>query len=164
MDVTPAAVHRERNRLRENADRHVGRINNIRDRLGPLFSTTADHVTVETFRTEVDTVFENGDRGANITGLIGLLRTVDVTEDYPGFIVDEILGRELAASIAGGQPRRLLAEATFHFADVHDESPTAHAGSDDLEVAIAAGFQTRLPGWDWQDSSSPFAVDPTGQG
>ena len=33
------------------------------------------------------------------------------------------------------------------------------AGGDDLRAALAAGFQTRLPGWSWTETESPFAVD-----
>ena len=33
------------------------------------------------------------------------------------------------------------------------------AGLDDLDAALAAGFQTRLPGWEWRESPSPFAVE-----
>ncbi|TKX83326.1 hypothetical protein EXE43_24845, partial [Halorubrum sp. SS5] len=78
---------------------------------------------------------------------------------------------ELAATIAGGRPLSLLAQATFHVADVHvDRDATAEtdragagtAGADDLDAALAAGFQTRLPGWDWREGTSPFAVNAGG--
>ena len=29
-------------------------------------------------------------------------------------------------------------------------------------VALAAGFRTRLPGWEWREGNSPFAVTLTG--
>jgi hypothetical protein len=61
--------------------------------------------------------------------------------------------------VAGTQPFRLLGEATFHYADVHTHGDAAAtAGADDLDAALAAGFQTRLPGWDWTVSESPFEV------
>jgi homogentisate 1,2-dioxygenase len=72
-----------------------------------------------------------------------------------------VLGRELAGWIAGDQPLALLGEATFHYADVaHDPDPDATdaAGVDDLDAALAAGFQTRLPGWAWREDESPFSV------
>jgi len=70
---------------------------------------------------------------------------------YPG----ELAGaRILASMIAGEQPLRLLATATFHYADIHVSSGSK-AGADDLDAALAAGFQTRLPGWNWTESS-PF--------
>ena len=159
MEVTPNAVAAERKRLQTNADRYVKLINQIRDKLGPLFDTEVAHVTVEAFDREVTNVFADGDRAANITGLMGLLREVEVTGDYPGFIVDELLGREIAGMIAGGQPARLLAEATFHYCDVHHDPSGSTAGEDDLEAAIVAGFQTRMEGWTWQASPSPFAID-----
>jgi len=80
-----------------------------------------------------------------------------VDGDYPGFVADELLGRELAGMLAGQQPLRLLGEATFHYADVHTHGNAgAPAGADDLDAALAAGFQTRLPGWDWKATPSPF--------
>ena len=156
-------------------------INDVRDRLGPLFDTEVEHVTVEAYGREVDAVFADGDRAVNVAALSGILRDLDCEGDYPGFVVDEYLGRRLAATIAGGDPFGLLAEATFHFADVHthgarepwngsertsgaersdeprDEGDAA--GADDLDAALAAGFQTRLPGWSWTESESPFAVE-----
>ncbi|MFB6117126.1 hypothetical protein [Halosegnis sp.] len=158
MELTPATVRAERDRLREN-DRIVPLINDTRDLLGDLFETEVAAVDREQYRTEVDTVFADGDQAVNIAALAGLLRELDVTDDYPGFVVDELLGRELAATIAGGQPLGLLAEATFHVADVHVHRETGPAGVDDLEAALAAGFQTRLPGWPWTASPSPFAVE-----
>jgi hypothetical protein len=76
-------------------------------------------------------------------------------------VVDEILGRELAATIAGGQPLALLAQATFHFADVFTHTDGS-AGADDLDAALAAGFQTRLPGWSWRETD-PFSVSVPGE-
>ena len=111
------------------------------------------------FREEVSEVFADGEVAVNVAAYIGLLRDLDVAGDYPGFVVDEILGRELAATVAGGQPLALLAQATFHFADVHIHGDADEAaGADDLDAALAAGFQTRLPGWSWRDGESPFSV------
>lgn len=135
-------------------------INDVRGRLGPLFETEVDEVTPEQYRAEVDAVFADGDRAVNVAGLCLILRNLDCEYDYPGFIVDEFLGRKLAATIAGGQPFALLAEATFHFADVHTHGVDGDAaGVDDLDAALAAGFQTRLPGWEWTESASPFSVE-----
>ena len=191
MHVTPEAVRRERDWVRERADVIVPLINETRERLGAEFDVTVESVDETTYRHEVDAVFANGDRAVNAAALIGLLRDLDVEDDYPGFVVDELLGRELAATVAGEQPLRLLAEATFHYADVTtDDTPdcsaggtagagqddptggnagaglddptggNAGAGLDDLDAALAAGFQTRLPGWPWRESPSPFAVGP----
>lgn len=135
-------------------------INDVRDRLGPLFGTTVDHVRPERYREEVDAVFADGDRAVNVAALSTILRDLDCEGDYPGFVVDEFLGRKLAATVAGGEPRALLAEATFHFADVHTHGDDGEAaGADDLDAALAAGFQTRLPGWEWTESESPFAME-----
>ena len=159
MEVTPAIVADERDRIRDD-DEVPALINDVRDRLGPPFDAEVDRVTAAQYRREVDAVYADGDRAVNIAALAALLRDLDCAGDYPGFVVDEFLGRKLAATVAGGQPLALLAEATFHFADVHvhggdDEA----AGGDDLRAALAAGFQTRLPGWSWTETESPFAVD-----
>ena len=166
MRLTPDAVRAERDRLRERAPVVVPILNDTRERLGLLFETDVDTVTEEAYRHEVDTVFADGEVAVNVAGYAALLRELDVAGDYPGFVVDEVLGRELAATIAGGQPLSILAQATFHFADIHvDEDATADgkgaAGADDLDAALAAGFQTRLPGWNWREGESPFAVEPT---
>ncbi|WP_066414950.1 hypothetical protein [Halorubrum aethiopicum] len=168
MRVTPETVREEHARVRDRAPVVVPILNDTRDRLGDLFDAEVDRVAEETYRREVDAVFADGEVGVNVTGYAALLRDLDVAGDYPGFVVDEVLGRELAAAIAGGQPLSLLAQATFHFADVHvDRDATAEedaagagtAGADDLDAALAAGFQTRLPGWAWREGESPFAVD-----
>ena len=158
MRVTQATVADERARIRDD-ERIPGLINDIRNRLGPLFDVDVDHVDAAAYREEVDAVFADGDRAVNVACLSMLLRELDCPDDYPGFVIDEFLGRKLASTIAGGQPLALLAEATFHVADVHvHEGETA--GADDRRAALAAGFQTRLPGWSWRETESPFAVDP----
>jgi hypothetical protein len=181
MRVTPPTVADERDRVRENPG-VVPLINGTRDALAEAFDTDVAHVAPAQYRREVDTVFADGDVAVNVAALAGLLRDLDVAGDYPGFVVDELLGRELAGTIAGGRPLSLLAEATFHYADVHvhgdrwtgpgadatgrtgdvaDDADGEPAGVDDLDAALAAGFQTRLPGWSWTESESPFAVPPT---
>ena len=169
MRVTPETVRDEHAWVRDRADVVVPILNDTRDRLGRLFETDVDAVTPDAYRREVDAVFADGEVAVNVAACVGLLRDLDVEGDYPGFVVDEVLGRELAATVAGGRPLSLLAQATFHLADVHvDRDATAEAdgrgagtaGADDLDAALAAGFQTRLPGWDWREEESPFAVDP----
>jgi hypothetical protein len=159
MRLTADAVREERDWTRERADTVVPLINDVRDALGEAFRTEVDHATHQGYRKAVDEVFADGDLAVNVAALVGLLRSLDVEDDYPGFVVDELLGRELAGMLAGTQPFRLLGEATFHYADVYTHGDaTATAGADDLDAALAAGFQTRLPGWDWTVSESPFEV------
>lgn len=161
MQLTPDVVAEEYEWVRSR-DAVVEGINRVRADLGAAFDTTADPVTTEGYRAAVDRVFADGDVAVNVAALVGLLRDLDVDGDYPGFVVDEYLGRELAATIAStrGRPFSLLAEATFHVADVGTHgAPDDAAGLDDLDAALAAGFQTRLPGWDWTEGESPFAVD-----
>lgn len=157
MHLTPEAVAREHEWVHGRADRIVGLINDVRADLGELFETDVDTVTEAMYHDAVDEVFADGDLAVNVAALVWLLRELDVDGDYPGFIVDEVLGRELAGMIAGTQPFRLLGEATFHYADVHVDDGES-AGVDDLDAALAAGFQTRLPGWDWCERESPFSV------
>lgn len=157
MRVTPARVREEYEFVR---DRPIAPlITDVRERLGEQFGAEVPGVSAERYRREVATVFADGDRAVNVAALVALLRDLDVEGDYPGFVVDELLGRQLAATIAGGQPLELLAEATFHYADIHVHGEDEAAGLDDLDAALAAGFQTRLPGWEWREGASPFAVD-----
>jgi hypothetical protein len=156
MHVTQAVVRREHEWMLDRGETVVSLVNGVRDKLGPEFGVTVDHVTGDQYREAVDVVFADGDLAVNVSALTGLLRDLDVVDDYPGFVVDELLGRELAGMLAGNQPLRLLGEATFHYADIHLDGATA--GEDDLDAALAAGFQTRLPGWDWTERESPFGV------
>ncbi|WP_136588510.1 ferritin family protein [Salinigranum halophilum] len=161
MRLTADRVEQEYEWTRERAPRVVVVINETRARLGEVFGVTVDPVTETQYRAEVDAVFADGERAVNVAAYIGILRDLDVEDDYPGFVVDEILGRELAATIAGGQPLALLAQATFHFADVFTHTDGS-AGADDLDAALAAGFQTRLPGWSWRETD-PFSVSVPGE-
>jgi hypothetical protein len=160
MELTPATVAEEYEWVRGRADVVVPLVNAVRADLGAAFDTTVDPITDDQYREAVDTVFADGDRAVNVSALVGILRELDVEGDYPGFVVDELLGRELAAMVAGDQPLRLLAEATFHYADIaHDGTDPQNAGLDDCDAALAAGVQTRLPGWEWREGQSPFGVD-----
>jgi hypothetical protein len=158
MHLSPATVADEHEWVRERTE-VVTLINDVRANLGEAFGTEVDSVSVAAYRTEVDAVFADGDLAVNVAALSALLRDLDVQNDYPGFVVDELLGRELAGMIAGNQPFRLLGEATFHYADIMHHVDDEAAGVDDLDAALAAGFQTRLPGWDWTEGESPFSVD-----
>jgi hypothetical protein len=159
MELTPDTVAEEARWVSDRTAVVVPLLNETRTRLGELFDTDVGTVTEAEYREEVAAVFADGDVAVNVAAYVGLLRELDVQDDYPGFVVDEILGRELAATIAGGQPLSLLAQATFHFADTATHTDGA-AGADDLDAALAAGFQTRLPGWEWRERESPFAVTP----
>ncbi|MFC4449351.1 hypothetical protein [Halorussus aquaticus] len=161
MRVTRDRVADEYEWVRGRADVVVPLLNDVRADLGDLFDTEVDEVSADDYRREVDAVFADGDRAVNVAAMVAVLRELDVEGDYPGFVVDELLGRQLAGTLAGNQPLRLLAEATFHYADVtvHAEEGRETAGADDLDAALAAGFQTRLPGWEWTETESPFAVN-----
>ncbi|WP_284007602.1 hypothetical protein [Haloarcula pelagica] len=160
MQITQTVVRTEYDWVRERAPVVVPLVNETRSRLGEQFGVDVSSVSVEEYDDCIEAVFADGDRAVNVAALTRLLRTLDVDDDYPGFVVDELLGRELAAMIAGDQPLRLLAEATFHVADVHTHGREGDAaGADDLDAALAAGTQTRIPGWPWREGASPFAVE-----
>lgn len=159
IEVTPAVVADEHEWCRGRAPEVVALVNETREALADVFDVPVESITVAEYEMAVDEVFADGDLAVNVAALVGLLRELDVEGDYPGFVVDELLGRELAGMLAGNQPLRTLGEATFHYADVHTHGEDdAVAGADDLDAALAAGFQTRLPGWPWRDSPSPFST------
>ncbi|MFB6114558.1 MAG: hypothetical protein ABEJ58_10715 [Halodesulfurarchaeum sp.] len=154
MQVTRGTVETQREWLLEREDVVVPLVNEVRSELSVAFGVDVGDITTDSYRDAVQSVFDDGARAVNVATLVALLRDLDVVDDYPGFILDEFLGRELAAMIAGEQPLRLLAEATFHYTDVHAHGGGV-AGADDLDAALAAGFQTRLPGWEWTETD-PF--------
>ena len=157
MRVTPAVVAAEYEWVRDRADVVVPLVNETRDHLGEQFGVEVASIDAEVYHEAIEAVFADGDRAVNVAALVALLRDLDVDGDYPGFVVDELLGRELAAMLAGDQPLRLLAEATFHVADVRTHGGAdGAAGADDLDAALAAGVQTRVPGWPWTEGPSPF--------
>jgi len=158
MNITADTVAREHQWVLDRSARVVSIINETRTDLGTVFETDVDPVTEQQYRTAVDEVFADGDLAVNVAALVAMLQELDVDGDYPGFVVDELLGRELAGMLAGNQPLRLLGEATFHYADIHTHEGDG-AGADDLDAALAGGFQTRLPGWDWTSTESPFGSD-----
>jgi hypothetical protein len=148
--LTPEAVRDQHEWVRERAPRLTALVDDTRRFLADAFDAEVGSVDVGQVRAEVDAVFADGDRGLNVAGYVLLLRELDVEDDYPGFVVDERLGRLLAATVAGGDPLGLLAEATFHVADVRTHGGGT-AGLDDLDAALAAGLHTRLPGWPWRE-------------
>ena len=160
MELTPERVADERDWVRDRAPVIVPLVNDVRTELAAIFDADVSPITDRQYLRAVDDVFADGDLGVNVAAMVAILRTLDVQDDYPGFVVDEILGRELAATIAGTPPLRTLGEATFHYADVHVHGgPDENAGVDDLDAALAAGFQERIPGWPWTDRESPFALE-----
>ncbi len=160
LRIDRAAVEETHALLVDREPTVVALINRVRDALGESFDTEVAAVDGPAYRSALAAVFADDDLAINVAGLAQLLVAVDVADDYPGFVVDEVLGRELAGTIAGGQPWRTLAESTYHFADtMHGGAAGEAAGMDDLEAAVAAGVQTRLPGWPWTADGGPFDGD-----
>jgi hypothetical protein len=159
MRLTATDVNAQFDWIHAREDVIVSLANAVREELGEAFETEVTPISPESYHETINAVGSEGDLAVNVAALVAVLRDLDVEGDYPGFIIDELLGRELAAMIAGNQPLRTLAEATFHYTDIHHHTEEG-AGTDDLDAALAAGVQTRLPGWEWTESESPFDVDP----
>ena len=154
----PERAHREARWVTDRAGTVVPLITDTPARPGDVFDATVDPVDPADYRETVATVSADGETAINVAAYVGLLRDLGVDGDYPGFVVDEVPGREPAAAIAGGTPLSVLAQVTFHRADVTTHS-AGGAGRGDLDAALAAGVQTRLPEWSWRESERPFGVD-----
>jgi len=106
-------------------------------------------------RAEFDAFLDDKDAALNVAALYRVGVELEVRNDYAGFVVDELVGRKIAATVAENDPEQTLAEATFHYIDVHTDKvldeEARTAGEDDVLAGLAAGVQTRLPGWDWQE-------------
>lgn len=152
MNIGNDTVEEFREFFSENLSEVTELINSSRRDLGEVFGEDVDTVTEEMVREEFRAVLMEEDAALNVAALYKLGVELEVRNDYAGFIVDEIIGRQLAASIAGGDPERTLAEATFHYIDIHTHEVLegGSAGYDDVVAGIAAGLQCRLPGWRWQ--------------
>jgi len=139
----------------ENLDDITALVNDARDRLGDAFGEDVDKVRREEVRAEFDAFLDDKDAALNVAALYRVGVELEVRNDYAGFVVDELVGRKIAATVAENDPEQTLAEATFHYIDVHTDKvldeEARTAGEDDVLAGLAAGVQTRLPGWDWQE-------------
>jgi hypothetical protein len=155
MRISPDTVEELDAYVDENLDEITALVNDARDRLGEAFGEDVDEVTRDDVRKEFDAFLEDGDAALNVAALYRVGVELEVRNDYAGFVVDEMIGRRIAGTVAETDPERTLAEATFHYMDVYtnevldEEEKTA--GEDDVLAGLAAGVQTRLPGWDWQE-------------
>ena len=155
MRISPETIEELDAYVDDNLDEVVALVNDARDRLGDGFGEDVDSVTREEVRAEFDAFLNDNDAALNVAALYRVGVELEVRNDYAGFVVDELVGRKIAATVAETDPERTLAEATFHYIDVHtnevlDEEERT-AGEDDVLAGLAAGVQTRLPGWDWQE-------------
>jgi hypothetical protein len=149
MEITDASIQATHDWVGRQIPDLTTAINEVRADLGASFEVTVGTVDESMVAGALDDVFDDRPVAVNVTGYILILRTIDIPKDYPGFVVDEVLGRRLAATIAGGDPLGLLAEATFHIVDRQTHT-AGTAGLDDLQAGLIAGLQTRLPGWPWR--------------
>ncbi|XGI83403.1 hypothetical protein ACEU6E_09010 [Halorutilales archaeon Cl-col2-1] len=158
MKLSEDTVEEVRREVVDDADEITRLINFARRKLGEVFDQEVRDVTEDEVIDEFETVLEDEDLAVNLAALVRLGEGLEVENDYDGFIVDEIIGRRIASMIAGDDPHRTLAESTFHYIDVYtaevvDEDGRS-AGHDDVLAGIAAGIQTRLPGWDWDSTET----------
>jgi len=155
MRISPDTVEELDAYVDENLDEITALVNDARDRLGDAFGEGVDKVTREEVRDEFDAFLEDEDAALNVAALYRVGVELEVRNDYAGFVVDEMIGRRIAATVAENDPEETLAEATFHYIDVHTDEVLDEerrtAGEDDVLAGLAAGVQTRLPGWDWQE-------------
>jgi hypothetical protein len=155
MRISPETVEELDAYVDENLDEITALVNDARDRLGDAFGEDVDEVTDDGVREEFDAFLGDEDAALNAAALYRVGIELEVRNDYAGFVVDEVIGRRIAATVAETDPERTLAEATFHYIDVHTnevlDEERRTAGEDDVLAGLAAGVQTRLPGWDWQE-------------
>ncbi len=154
-EISRDTVDELRTFLDEELDVLTELVNFGRRRLGDAFDENVDEVSRDEVMAEFDELLSDGDRALNLAALYRVGVDLEVENDYAGFVVDELIGRRIAASVADNDPGGTLAEATFHYLDVYadevvDEDERS-AGYDDVVAGFAAGVQTRLPGWDWQE-------------
>ena len=154
MRISDETVEELDDYVDDNLDDIVALVNDARERLGEAFGEDVDEVTREEVRAEFDAFLEDEDAVLNVSALYRVGVELEVRNDYAGFVVDEMIGRRIASTIAENEPEQTLAEATFHYIDVHTHEildGDRTAGEDDVLAGLAAGVQTRLPGWDWQE-------------
>jgi hypothetical protein len=146
--------------MMEQKDIVVPLINDVRELLSNQYDKAVEPVSDDDYTDSVTEVFEHGELAVNITGLSICLKSIYLDDDYTGFVVDEILGRELASMIAGRQPYHLFGQGTFYYCELVMDDDGLTTGVDDLIAGIAAGFQLRIPGWDWSEPASTRRFSP----
>ncbi len=152
MKISDSTINEFRDFFNENSDDVTELINLSRAKLGDIFNEDVELVGKDDVEDEFLYIMENRDLALNLSALYRIGVDLEVNNDYAGFIVDEIIGRQIASTIAQTEPEKTLSEATFHYIDIHTHQVLEEgtAGSDDVMAGIAAGLETRLPGWDWQ--------------
>jgi hypothetical protein len=132
-------------------------VNEVRARFAIAFKQNVAQVSDEQVRAAARELFRDPALAINLACLIQLCIAIRADEDFPELIIDDHLGALMAETIAGTEPNRLFARTTFHVIDaivkkeidaiIEDE----YVAEDDLLAGLAAGFETVLPGWEWQE-------------
>ncbi len=150
MEISENTVDEFYQFFEDNSEEIVDLINYSREKLGEEFDENVKKADEKNVKKELRKVLENKDLALNIAALYKIGKDLEIKNDYSGIIVDEIIGKNIAATIAESEPKKTLAEATFHYMDIHYNSGSTE-GEDDLISGIAAGLQTRIKGWKWQE-------------
>lgn len=150
MEISENTIDEFYQFFEDNSDEIVDLINYSREKLGEEFDEDVKKIDEEKVEKELKKLLENKDLALNIAALYKIGIDLEIKNDYSGVIVDEIIGKNIAATIAESEPKKTLAEATFHYMDIHYNSGNTE-GEDDLISGIAAGLQTRIEGWKWQE-------------
>jgi hypothetical protein len=132
-------------------------VNEVRARFAVAFKQKVAPVTDDQIRQAARELFRDPALAINIACIIQLCLAIRADEDFPELVIDDHLGALMAETIAGTEPNRLFARTTFHVIDaiikkeidaiIEDE----YVAEDDLLGGLAAGFETVLPGWEWQE-------------
>jgi hypothetical protein len=140
-------------------------VNEVRSRFAVAFKQKVAPVTEGQVRQAARELFRDPALAINIACLIQLCIAIRAEEDFPELIIDDHLGALMAETIAGTEPNRLFARTTFHVIDavvkkeidaiIEDE----YVAEDDLLAGLAAGFETVLPGWEWQERRAKLMAE-----
>jgi phosphatidylglycerophosphatase A len=158
LAINDETIERVRSLLIDEAPNIACLVNKLRQHYTKVFDTDVDMVNSAQVVEAVEQLFDDYPTALNIASLVAISLALRGAEDYEVFIVDELLGSSLAETIAGGEPNRAYACASFHVLDVtmkaevgecFDVEDELQLAVDDALAGLAAGFEAILPGWDW---------------